>query len=39
MMRYIVISSLVAAIAIVVIGTLFLALEDSTMVFKVCPLH
>ena len=39
-MRYIVLSLLVVAIAIVAVGTTFLALENSTtLVFKVCPLH
>ncbi len=39
-MRYLVLSLLAVAVAIVAVGTTFLALEDSTtLVFKVCPLH
>lgn len=39
-MRSIALAIAVVAIVIVVVGTTFLALEDSTtMVFKVCPLH
>ena len=39
-MRYVIVSTIVAAVAIVAVGTIFLALEDSvTTTFRICPLH